>query len=116
MYVCKNCHGILMRSPVKGYAYYCPDCNEDFYLFEAEWMDGAVRYYVGLMNEKYEVIADIAHVDSIRDVVKAGKDSGFFNRPTLDELAHMVDTLNQSGKYVTGCPDHRHWFFVVVME
>ena len=31
---CPRCGGGLQVSPVKGYAFYCSKCNEDFYTIE----------------------------------------------------------------------------------
>lgn len=31
---CFRCGTRLMKSPVKGYTYFCPECYEDFYSFE----------------------------------------------------------------------------------
>lgn len=31
---CFRCGTRLMKSPIEGYTYFCPECYEDFYEFE----------------------------------------------------------------------------------
>ena len=107
IYLCPKCGRAMEFSPLPKYTFYCVDCNEDFYSFEAKEMEQprmeGIVDYTELVEASMKVneITNKAIKESTRQIELKGNDileqiAEYINetlRPIFDSGMYKADTF-----------------------